>query len=101
MENGVEAYFMFLRRPWLKQAKVHQNWGDSTLIIISKNIIVTFSMIKCYLSQRPNNLDNEFNWERFFEQEEDQLYKAISELWPIGEKWHWKNCTYYVRLIVV
>jgi hypothetical protein len=104
MENGVEAYFMFLKRPWLIQAKAHQNWGDSTLIIISKNIIVTLSMIKYVninLSQRPKNLDNEFNWETFFEQEEEQLYKAISELWPIGEKWYWKNYTYYSRLIVV
>jgi hypothetical protein len=31
-------------------------------------------------------LDNEFNWEeRLFEQEEEQLYKVISELRPIGE----------------
>jgi hypothetical protein len=31
-------------------------------------------------------LDNEFNWEeRFSEQKEDQLYKAVPKLWPIGE----------------
>ncbi len=37
-------------------------------------------------SQWPKNLDNEFNWEeRLFEQEEEQLYKVISELRPIGE----------------
>jgi hypothetical protein len=25
MENGIEAYSMFLGRPWLKQAKAHHN----------------------------------------------------------------------------
>jgi hypothetical protein len=46
MENGVEAYSMFLGRPWLKQAKAHHNWGDSTLTIILENIIVTLNIIK-------------------------------------------------------
>jgi len=45
MENGVEAYFMFLGRPWLKQVKVHHNWGDNTLTNIL-DITMTFSMIK-------------------------------------------------------
>ncbi len=89
MENGVEAYSMLLRRPWLKQAKVRHNWGDSTLIIISKNKIVMFSTIKhvnIKLSQRPKNLDNEFNWEEgLSKQEEEQLYKEIPKLWPIRE----------------
>ncbi len=70
MENGVEAYSMFHRRPWLKQTMAHQNWGDNTFIIISKNRIVTLSTIKhvnIKLSQRPKNLDNEFNRERLFE----------------------------------
>ncbi len=88
MENGVEAYSMFHRRPWLKQTMAHQNWGDNTFIIISKNRIVTLSTIKhvnIKLSQRPKNLDNEFNRERLFEWKEKQLYKAIHELWLIGE----------------
>jgi hypothetical protein len=33
MDNGVEAYSMLLGLPWLKLAKIHHNWGDSTLII--------------------------------------------------------------------
>jgi hypothetical protein len=41
-------------------------------------------------SQWPKNLGNEFNWEeRLFEQEEEQLYKVILELWPIGEVVPW------------
>jgi hypothetical protein len=66
MENGVEAYFMFLGRPWLKQANVHYNWGDRTFTIISKNGIVTLSMIQhvnIKSSQQPKNLDKEFDWE--------------------------------------
>jgi hypothetical protein len=27
MENILEAYSMFLGRPWLKQIKVHLDWG--------------------------------------------------------------------------
>jgi hypothetical protein len=64
MENGVEAYFMLRGRPWLKQAKVHHNCGDSTLIIILKNRIVTLSIIKhvnIKSSQRPKTLNNELN----------------------------------------
>ncbi len=46
MENGIEAYSMFLERPWLKQAKAHHNWGDSTLLIILENIRITLNIIK-------------------------------------------------------
>jgi hypothetical protein len=35
MENEVETYSMLLGRPWLKLAKVHHNWNDNTLTIIS------------------------------------------------------------------
>jgi hypothetical protein len=31
-------------------------------------------------------LDNEFNWEEgFFEQEEEELYKVVQKIWPIGK----------------
>jgi len=33
MENEVEAYSMLLGRPWLKLARAHHNWNDSTLTI--------------------------------------------------------------------
>jgi hypothetical protein len=36
MENGVEAYSMLLGQPWLKLARVHHNWGDSTFTITSR-----------------------------------------------------------------
>ncbi len=37
-------------------------------------------------SQWPKNLYNEFDWEEgLSEQNEEQLYKVILELWPIGE----------------
>jgi hypothetical protein len=42
MENGIEAYSMFLGTLWLKQVKLHHNWGDNTL----EHQIVMFSTIK-------------------------------------------------------
>jgi len=35
MENTLEVYSMFLGRPWLKQTKVHLDWGNNTLTIIA------------------------------------------------------------------
>jgi hypothetical protein len=46
MENGVEAYSMLLGHPWLKLAKAHHSWGDSTFIIISSEQTVMLSTIK-------------------------------------------------------
>jgi len=37
MENGIEAYSMLLGRPWLKQGKMHHNWGDNTITITSRD----------------------------------------------------------------
>jgi hypothetical protein len=47
MEQGQEAYFMLLSRPWLKQARAHHDWGNNTLTITSKGREVTLSTIKC------------------------------------------------------
>jgi hypothetical protein len=44
MENIPEAYSMILGRPWLKQAKVHHDWGNNTLTIIVNTKIVTLRM---------------------------------------------------------
>ncbi len=35
MEDTLEAYLMFLGRPWLNQAKVHHDWGYNTLTIMA------------------------------------------------------------------
>jgi hypothetical protein len=65
MENGIEAYFMFLGRSWVKQAKAHDNWGNNILTITSRDIMVTLSIIKRVnvksSFQWPRNLDNEFD----------------------------------------
>ncbi len=42
----MEAYSMLLGRPWLKLAKVHHNWGDSTFIITLGEGIVMLSTMK-------------------------------------------------------
>jgi hypothetical protein len=49
MENGVETYSMLLGWSWLKLARVHHNWGDSTFTITSRERIVTLSTIKVSL----------------------------------------------------
>lgn len=65
MENKIEAYFMFLGRSWMKQAKVHDNWGKNIFTITSTNIMITLSIIKCVnvksSFQWPRNLDIEFD----------------------------------------
>jgi hypothetical protein len=61
MEDTLEAYLMFLRRPWLKQAKVHHDWGNNTLTIMANTKMVTLSTKKRVMvhpSQRPCNLDD-------------------------------------------
>lgn len=92
MENKIEAYFMFLGRSWMKQAKVHDNWGNNILTITSTNIMVTLSIIKCVnvksSFQWPRNLDTKFDQEERLlssSQEEKQLYNAMLKLWPMGE----------------
>jgi hypothetical protein len=37
---------MLMGRPWLKQAKTHHNWGDSTLTITFEDKTITLSIIK-------------------------------------------------------
>jgi hypothetical protein len=64
MENGIEAHSTLLGRLWLKQVKMHHNWGDNTLIIIYEDKTITFNTIKrvnIKSSQQPKNLDNEFH----------------------------------------
>jgi hypothetical protein len=72
MEHRIEAYSMLLGQSWLKQTKAHHNWGDSIITIIFENITIMFSTIKhvnIKSSQKPKNLDNEFDWkEGLFEQ---------------------------------
>lgn len=84
MENGIEAYSMLLGKLWLKQGKSHHNWGGNTLIITSEYRMVTLNTIKrvnIKSSQRPKYLDNEFDWdEGFSEQEEEEMYKEVLEL---------------------
>jgi hypothetical protein len=46
MENEVETYSMFLRKPWFKQSKANHNWGDNTLTIIAGERTMTMRTIK-------------------------------------------------------
>jgi hypothetical protein len=75
---------MLLGQPWLKLARVHHNWGDSTFTITSREWIVMLSIIKWISinsSLRLKNLDVEFDWEEgLLEWEEEHLYNAIPKL---------------------
>jgi hypothetical protein len=44
----------------------------------------TIKHVNIKSSQQPKNLDNEFDWEEGFYQDEEQLYKVVPKLWPIG-----------------
>jgi hypothetical protein len=46
MEDTLEAYSMFLRRPWLKQIKMHHDWGNNTLKIIIDTKRITLNIKK-------------------------------------------------------
>jgi hypothetical protein len=64
MEDTPKTYFMILRRPWLKQAKAHHNWGNNILTIIIDTKIITLSTLKriiVYHSQKPCNLDDNYD----------------------------------------
>ncbi len=55
---------MFLGRPWLKQAKVHHDWGNNILTIIVDTNTMTLSMekrIMVHPSQTPGNLDDTYD----------------------------------------
>jgi len=74
MGNETEIYSMFLGRPWLKQAKVNHNWGDSTLTIIAGERIMAMSTIKKILlkpSKRPKYVDDGYDWEEGLSNEEE------------------------------
>jgi hypothetical protein len=64
MEDVPKAYLMFLRRPWLEQAKAYHDWGNSTLTIIADTNTVTLSTkkrIMVHPFQRPCNLDDTYD----------------------------------------
>ncbi len=46
MEDVPKIYSMILRRPWVKQAKAHHDWGNNTLTIIVDTKIITISTLK-------------------------------------------------------
>jgi len=46
MEDTPEAYSMSLGRPWFKQAKIHHDWGNNTLIITVDTKKITLGIKK-------------------------------------------------------
>ncbi len=89
MENTLEAYSMFLGRPWLKRAKTHHDWGNNILTIIVDTKIVTLSIKKWVMVhpfQRPCNLNDTYDWARgLMDGDEIFLYHVVQELWLVGE----------------
>jgi hypothetical protein len=54
MEDTPKAYSTLSRRPSLKQAKAHHEWGNNTLTII----VDTKKRVMVHLSQRLYNLND-------------------------------------------
>jgi hypothetical protein len=46
MEDGQDSYSMLLGRLWFKQAKVHHDHGNSTLTIVSKDLLLPLVLSK-------------------------------------------------------
>jgi hypothetical protein len=64
IKDTPKVYLMFLGRPWLKQAKVHHDWGNNILTIIVDTNTMTLSMekrIMVHPSQTPGNLDDTYD----------------------------------------
>jgi predicted transport protein len=89
MEDTLEAYLMFLKRPWLKQVKAHHDWGNNILTIIIDTKTMTLSTekrIMVHPSQRPCYIDDIYDWEGgLMDGDEECLYHVVLELWPVGE----------------
>ncbi len=89
MEDIPVVYSMFLGRPWLKQAKVHHDWGNniSTMIVDTKTVTLsTKKWVMVHPSQRLCNLDYIYDWEgRLMDGNEEYLYHVIPKLWHVGE----------------
>jgi hypothetical protein len=56
MEDTLEVYSIFLGRPWLKQAKVHHDWGNNTLTIIINTKTMTLNTKKWVMVHLPKDL---------------------------------------------
>ncbi len=89
MENGTKTYSMLLGRPWLKYTKTNHYWGDKFFTVTVGKRTVTMSTIKKFFLkplERPKYVDNGYDWEEgLSDEEEQQLYNAIHELWHVGE----------------
>ncbi len=89
MEDTPEAYLMLLGRPWFKQAKVHQDWGNNTLTITADTNKMTLSIEKQVMvhpSQRPCNFDNTYDWEGgLIDGDKECLYLVVPELCLVGK----------------
>jgi hypothetical protein len=89
MEDTSKVYSMLLRRPWLKQAKAHHDWGNNTLTTIVDTKTMTLSTEKremVHPSQRLYNLDDTYDWEGgLMDRDKEHLYRAIPKLWHVGK----------------
>jgi hypothetical protein len=87
MEDTSKGYLMFLRRSWLKQAKIHHDWGNNTLTIMVNTKIMTLSTNKQIMvnpSQKPCNFDDTYDWKGgLIDGDEECLYHVILELWHV------------------
>jgi hypothetical protein len=84
-----KAYSMLLGRPWVKQAKVHHDWGNNILRIIIDTKTMTLStkkQIMVHPSQKPCNLNDIYDWEGgLMDGDKECLYHVVPKLLHVGE----------------
>ncbi len=79
-------YFMLLRRPWLRDAKVTHDWGNN-VIIVQGNAIVRTILVNRKLGAktiRPQILVCYDLMERLIDKEEDLIFETKPKLFSIG-----------------
>jgi len=79
-------YFMLLKRPWLRVAKVTHDWGNNVIIVQSNGIIKKISVNKKLIVKtiRPQVLVCYDLMERLTDKEEDIIFETKLELFSIG-----------------
>jgi hypothetical protein len=79
-------YFMLLRRPWLRDAKVIRGWGNNVIIIKGNGTIKTISINRKLgtKTKRPQELVCYDLMDRLTNEKEDLIFEIQPKLFLIG-----------------
>ncbi len=79
-------YFILLKRPWLRDAKVTHDWGNNVIIVQGNGTIKTISINKKLGVETiwPQALVCYDLMERLIDEEEDLIFETKPKLFSIG-----------------